>query len=228
MKAILTSTLLLFLFACTAQEKKVELDPSEFEKQVTTPSVQILDVRTAGEYQGGHIKNALQADWNNKSQFADRTQYLDKSKPVYVYCLSGGRSASAASWLRKNGYSNVFELKGGILQWKNQNKPLEGNSNVKQMTISEYQQLINSGNVVLVDFGAEWCPPCKKMEPVLAELLKEQGTKFKLVKVDGGNDVEVTKQNNVETLPVFIIYKNGKQVWRKQGMVTKAEMLANL
>jgi thioredoxin-like negative regulator of GroEL len=52
--------------------------------------------------------------------------------------------------------------------------------------------------------------------------------KFKLVKVDGGIDINVMKAQKVETLPVFIIYKNGKETWRKQGVVELSELKANL
>lgn len=225
MKSTMFTGLLLFLVGCAlSQQKSTELEASDFEKQITAGNTQLLDVRTAGEYRSGHIRGALQADWNNKNQFADRTQYIDKSRPVYVYCLSGGRSAAAAAWLRKNGFKDVWELKGGILQWKSLQKPLEGNSSVPQMTASEYQSLVNSQPVVLVDFGAEWCPPCKKMEPVLNTLQQEYGNKFKLVKVDGGNDADIMKANNVEALPVFILYKNGKAVWRKEGIASKEEL----
>src|ERR1700710_591440 len=77
------------------------LSPDEFEKGLSAPQIQLLDVRTAGEYQNAHIKNSLQADWVNFDQFKDRVQYLDKNKPVMVYCASGGRSSKAAEWLRQ-------------------------------------------------------------------------------------------------------------------------------
>ena len=81
---------------------------------------------------------------------------------------------------------------------------------------------------VLVDFGASWCPPCKRMEPVLDELVREKGSQFRLFKVDGGKDTDVMKAQQVDALPVFIIYKNGKEVWRHQGIVSKEELLKNL
>jgi thioredoxin-like negative regulator of GroEL len=65
------------------------------------------------------------------------------------------------------------------------------------------------------------------MKPILAQLLKENTT-IKLVKVDGGKDLDVMKQMNVEALPVFIVYKNGKQVWRKQGIASLEELKAKL
>ena len=80
----------------------------------------------------------------------------------------------------------------------------------------------------MVDFGAEWCPPCKKMEPVLQNLQKNNPDKFTLVKVDGGNDEAILKEYKVTALPVFIIFKDGKQVWRKDGIADEKEIAAQL
>lgn len=204
------------------------LPPVAFEKRIQAGQVQLLDVRTAGEFQSGHLKNSLQADWLDKAQFAERIKYLDKSKPLLVYCASGVRSAAAAKYLQSNGFKEVQNLKGGLTAWKLEGKTIEAPSSSAQMTLDQYQGLTRSGEVVLVDFGAEWCPPCKKMEPVLALLQKELAGKFKLVKVDGGLDIDVMRSQNVETLPVFIIYKNGKETWRKQGVVELSELKAKL
>ncbi len=204
------------------------LDANQFEKQITTiDSVQLLDVRTTGEYNSGHIKNALQADWNDKKEFERRISYIDKNKPVYVYCLSGGRSGAAAKTLNNLGYQ-IFTLKDGINAWKMANKPLEGKVEEKQMTVEEYNSLTKNDKIVLVDFGAVWCAPCKKMEPILKDLQAKHPNKFKLVKVNGGNDIDVMKQYEVTVLPVFIMYKNGRQVWRKDGIATVNEMEAAL
>lgn len=204
------------------------LPPEDFERSLSNPEVQLLDVRTAGEYQNAHIKNSLQADWVNTEQFKDRVQYLDKSKPVMVYCAVGGRSHSAAEWLRNNGYTNVQELKGGLTAWRALNMPTEGVPSIRQMTIKEYDDLVKSHKNILVDFGAEWCPPCKKMEPVLSQLQNELKTTFKLVKIDGGIHTDIMKQLNVNSLPVFIIYKNGKETWRKQGIAEISEFKTQL
>lgn len=226
MKLLLSVLLLATLLpACQSQNSgaKTNLSPDEFEKGMAQPNVQILDVRTAGEFRNGHLKNALQADWRDKNQFKDRTQHLDKAKPIYIYCLSGGRSSAAAEWLRSQGYKEVLELEGGLASWNGAGKALENAGQSPQLSEATYQEMINSAPVVLVDFGASWCPPCKKMEPVLDQLQKENAGKFKLVTVDGGNDFDIMKIQKVEALPVFIIYKNGKEVWRKQGITAKEE-----
>lgn len=226
MKRIFFLLLLSVFFAsCQAQDG---LPPAAFEKTLNTQKPQLLDVRTAGEFQSGHLKNALQADWLNKEQFAERIKYLDKSKPLLVYCASGMRSAAAAQYLTANGFTNVQNLKGGMTAWKLEGRPVEAASNKPQMTLAQYQNMTKSADIVLVDFGAEWCPPCKKMEPVLNQLQQELAGKYNLVKVDGGMDIDVMKSQKVEALPVFIIYKNGKEVWRKQGVVELKELKDNL
>jgi thioredoxin len=225
-KIIASLQLVFVLLSCNAQVK-TDLTATEFEKGISNKdSIQILDVRTPGEYEGGHIKGALLADWNNREEFKRRIQFVDKNKPVYVYCLAGGRSAAAAKEMRANGYEKVYELSGGINAWKADNKPLQGKTDAKQMSMEEFNAAINSTTTVLVDFGAEWCPPCKKMEPVLKSLEANNAGKYKLVKVDGGKDQDILKAYNVTALPVFILFKNGKPVWRKDGVAEEKEIAA--
>lgn len=212
--------------SCHSQPAAHTAGPADFEKGITTPGVQVLDVRTAGEYQSGHIKNALLADWTNQQQFMDRISYVDKDKPVYVYCLAGGRSNAAAQWMRSNGFKTVVELQGGMNAWKRENKPVEGSSNEPQMTMEQYLASIPKDKTVLVDFGAEWCPPCVKMKPVIDELEKAGG--FTLVNIDAGVHTNLMKELNIEPIPVFIVYKQGKETWRKQGVVSKEELTVQL
>ena len=223
----------LFLFSsflsCKGQtDQLTKTGPEDFEKGIAGTNVQLLDVRTFKEYNTGHIKNALQTDWTNYSQFSDRIQYLDKDKPVYIYCLVGGRSTAAADWMRKSGFKNVVELIGGINAWKQAEKPLEGTTNEPQMTMEQYLAAISADKMVLVDFGAAWCPPCVKMAPVIDELQNNKDLKFLLIKVDAGIHTNLMKAMNIEPIPLFIIYKKGKEVWRKEGIVSREEFLAQL
>lgn len=219
-----TTIFLFILIGCHAQTKP-SLTVVEFEKEISNrDSIQLLDVRTPAEFNAGHIKNALLADWKDETEFIRRISFIDKQRPVYIYCLGGGRSAAAIVKMRRMGYQNVYELKGGINAWKAEKKTVEGKSKEKQMSIDELNSAINASKLVLVDFGAEWCPPCKKMEPVLKSLQNNHPNKFKLVRVDGGRDEEILKKYNVTALPVFILFKEGKQVWRKEGIVEEKEI----
>ena len=228
MKRIIAFVCLLGLLSCNNMKAQDGLSAAAFENRINTQHPQLLDVRTAGEYQSGHLAKSLQADWLNKDQFNERIKYLDKSKPLLVYCASGMRSAAAAKYLLDNGFTDVQNLKGGMIAWKQEGKPLEAVDTKKQLSLAQYKSLSQSADIVLVDFGAEWCPPCKQMEPVLKQLQDELTHQFTLVKVDGGIDTDVMKAMKVESIPVFIIYKKGKETWRKQGVVEKAELKAKL
>jgi len=219
--------LLFFTGSCFLSKAQVNtsLTATEFENGIAgKDSIQVLDVRTAGEFASGHLHGALLADWKDKNEFSRRIAFIDKNKPVYIYCLGGGRSEAAAVKMRATGYKEVYELKGGINAWKAENKAVEGKSNAKQMSKEEFNTAIKGGKFVLVDFGAEWCPPCRKMEPVLKNLQKNNPNKFTLVKVDGGKDEDILKEFNVTALPVFILFKDGKQVWRRDGIAAENEI----
>jgi rhodanese-related sulfurtransferase len=229
MKNVLLSYLLFSVIACQSQTiSNNNLQPDEFEKGIKAEAVQILDVRTAAEFKSGNIKNALQADWTNKKEFNERIIYVDKNKPVYIYCLVGGRSAAAAAWMRENGFTHVVNLDGGINAWKAAKKPLEGSSNEKQLTLNEYLASIPIDKTVLVDFGASWCPPCVKMAPVIDELQKKEELDFLFIKIDAGIHTDLMKALGIKPIPVFIVYKNGKETWRKEGVVSMEELTGQL
>ena len=117
------------LTACNSiAQQSANLSVTDFEKGIKQKNVQVLDVRTPGEYQSGYIKNALLADWMNQPDFTKKVQSLDKNKAVYTYCLVGGRSGAAAKWLTEKGF-NVYNLEGGITAWKKAGKSVEDGSN---------------------------------------------------------------------------------------------------
>ncbi len=207
--------------------QQTDLPVPEFEKAISEKDIQLLDVRTAGEFQTGHINNAMQADWLDSAQFQERVKALDKSKPVYTYCLSGGRSGQAMNWLRQNGYT-AYNLAGGMKAWNNAGMPVAAMQAVKQMTMDEYVAQIPNDKTVLVDFSADWCPPCIKMAPVLDSLQASQDNNFALVKIDGGAQAVLGKQLNVNAFPTFIIYMQGMEVWRKEGMTEMKEFTQHL
>lgn len=96
---------------------------AEFKEKSKLPGAQIIDVRTDGEVAEGMIENAVQmnvAKWKN---FVTAAEGLDPSKPVLVYCKSGGRSNSAATYLVEQGFTQVYDLDGGITSWNQCKEP---------------------------------------------------------------------------------------------------------
>ena len=94
-----------------------------FESQIKSENVQILDVRTKKEFDEGHLAEAKQIDIRNEDFMKTARTVLDKSKTIAVYCRSGKRSADAAKQLSDAGYK-VINMKGGILKWENEKKPI--------------------------------------------------------------------------------------------------------
>ena len=206
----------------TDQKMTMDLtvDAVKFSKAISAPDAQILDVRTAGEFKSGHIANALQANWLDSKEFKNRTQHLDKSKTIYIYCQSGGRSASAQNALIQAGFT-VVNLEGGMSNWRMQAMPVEGAGDKVQMRIVDFEKLIQSNEYVLVEIGALWCPPCRKMQPIVDALKQSPPKPFYFLAVDGGQDMDVMKSVKADDLPTFILYKNGIEVWRKVGVTPK-------
>lgn len=218
-KNIWLSCVLFSLVAC-AQKGSI-LKPENFEKLIQKENIQVLDVRTVEEFATGYIENAMLADWNDQKEFKRRTASLNKSKPLAVYCLSGGRSSRAVQYLKSEGFE-VYELEGGINAWNKESKKVVNAEKQPEMSMDEFASFINIDGFVLVDVGAKWCPPCRQMEPVVNDFI-EKHADVKLVMVDGGKDKSVTKSLQVEVMPTFILYKNGEKVWTKSGILNIEE-----
>ena len=203
------------LISCNSEAQQTNLIVTEFDKDISRNNIQLLDVRTAAEYQSDHLKNALLANWNDMTEFLERIKALDKSKPVYTYCLSGARSHAATLWLRQQGFT-AFNLSGGITAWKN--------AIVPQISLDEYMAQILKDRTVLVDISAIWCPPCKTMAPIVDSLARASTDRFVLMKIDGGDQADICGKLGISGFPTFIVYRNGKEVLRKEGLVDAKEM----
>jgi phage shock protein E len=94
------------------------ISPAELQERIDT--IQLIDVRTPEEYNSGHLKNAVNINYL-ESDFLKKMNTLDKSKEIYIYCKSGNRSGNAAQKLKDAGFPKVYDLKGGILNWNQNN-----------------------------------------------------------------------------------------------------------
>lgn len=89
---------------------------------------------------------------------------------------------------------------------------------------TSFEDLIQSAQLVLVDFTASWCGPCKMMAPNLEELKKDMGDAVRVVKIDVDRNPQVASQFSVQSVPTLILFKNGQRVWRQSGLLPASQL----
>ena len=233
MKTRLFSLLLIsFLFiSCQGQTTKPvqTLDVKTYaEKLKNTEKPQLLDVRTPEEFGVEHLENADNVNVNSPD-FANKVAKYDKSKPIFVYCKVGGRSAQAADKLVAMGFTEVYNLEGGIMKWTTAGMPKAGQTAKSGgMSVDDYQKLVASDKKVLINFTAVWCAPCQKMKPYILKMQDELKDQVKIVRVDADENKSLTEAMKIEGLPMIIIYENGKEVWRNLGYISEEDLKKHL
>ncbi|MEM6517484.1 MAG: rhodanese-like domain-containing protein [Bacteroidota bacterium] len=118
--------LFVLVLSCSKKEEaEVKMiTPEEMTELLELEEVQLIDVRTRQEHETGFIAHSQNIDFRSPT-FDDDIAALDKSKPVILYCKSGGRSAECSKKLKKAGFKLVYELEGGITQWQFENHEIK-------------------------------------------------------------------------------------------------------
>mgnify|MGYP004652288913 CR=1 FL=1 len=89
-------------------------------------------------------------------------------------------------------------------------------------------EVLDTEGIVVADFWAPWCGPCRKLGPVLEELEKSFEGKMKLVKVNADENFEIMKQFSVSGLPTLLVFKDGEPVERMAGLIPKSSIINNI
>jgi len=234
-KSLFLSCFLLVLsFSTTlSAQSSSNLNATSFSAKIKQiPIAQIIDVRTPGEFMQSHIENAININISS-NDFQQKIANLNKNKAVFVYCLSGSRSSYAMNILKSMGFKEIYNLAGGLMQWRAANmSETTDNTSSKQpdkgLTMAQYRALLNSDKLVLVDFYAEWCAPCKKMKPYLDEISLEMKDKVIVKRIDADANKVLAKELRVDALPILLLYKGNKLVWTYKGYISKEEVLKKL
>ena len=223
---LLISTSLLSCKGQTSENIK-NIDPKTFSEKIKeTPNAQIIDVRTAPEFAGGHIDNAVNIDWLG-DVFVSNSEKLDKTKPIFVYCKTGNRSQSAAAKLEELGFTTIYELKGGLLNWDSQgfSKPSE---KIIGISSQEYAKLLDTDKKVLIDFYAEWCAPCKKMTPYLLQMQKDLADKVLVIRLNADENKTLITAMKISELPTLLLYENKELKWNHSGFISEEDLKKQL
>lgn len=106
-------------FSCkeAAQSEVIMVSAEEMQELLELEDIQLVDIRTPEEYKTGFIEHSQNIDYSSPTFEEDLTK-LDKTKPIMVYCKSGGRSGKCSKKLKDAGFIKVYDLEGGITEWK--------------------------------------------------------------------------------------------------------------
>ncbi|WP_348825144.1 thioredoxin domain-containing protein [Flavobacterium aestuarii] len=227
LKHLYLSIISFIAFSCQSQTAVQTIDVTSYSEKIkATPDAQILDVRTPDEYATGHIENSDNVDFLANS-FVLKTDKYDKTKPVFVYCKSGGRSAKASEKLAELGFTTVYNLDGGMLKWESAGlaKP---DTRIIGICPQEYAELLKSDKKVLVSFYAPWCAPCKKMEPYILKIQKEMTDKVTVIRLNADENKTIMQDLKISELPTLVLYENKAVKWQKSGFVTEEDLKTQL
>ncbi|WP_371815092.1 rhodanese-like domain-containing protein [Exiguobacterium sp. s154] len=106
----------IFIFVITSEKDGItRIDVKTLQNKLENEEIMLLDVRESSEYKGGHIGGAVNAPLSSLD--ANQLPY-PKDEPIYVICRSGNRSAQAASQLQDAGYTEIYDVSGGMMAWE--------------------------------------------------------------------------------------------------------------
>jgi len=213
--------------SCQLMNSKESLDAVSFNQKIlSTDSSVVLDVRSPGEFAQGYINRAVNMNYNG-GDFENSVDKLDKNKTYFVYCYSGGRSGKAARYMRTNGFTKVYELNNGLMAWNSQHLPLAGVNNLEntdKVSMEAYKKMEASDKLVLIDYYAPWCEPCKKMQPMLDKIEAEYKGKLTLVRLNIEENKQLAIQLSIQSIPLMKLFKNGVEVWSNKGLIEEVEL----
>lgn len=205
-----------------------DVDAPKFKELMDKGNCLLLDVRTPGEYSTGHISGSTNINISDPA-FESRIKLLDKSKIVLIYCLSGSRSEVAAMYMSKLGFKLVYNLQRGLINWNRAGFSLETSgravaSSAATYTDQAFTQLLKDNKLVLVDFNATWCAPCKAMMPVVEKISTDFKGKAHVALVDVEANKTIFNSLQMQSIPGFVLFKDGKKVWTYNGIISYADL----
>ena len=92
--------------------------------------------------------------------------------------------------------------------------------------MESFNDVISSDKLVLVDFFATWCQPCKMMHPVLENIKQQLGDSIRIIKVDVDKYQQTAAQYRVQSVPTLMLFRNGQNLWRQSGAMSASNLLS--
>ncbi len=124
----------------------------------------------------------------------------------------------------------TFLVLGLLFSCGSKEKPAETTANQASpvasggLTEATFAEKIKGKPMVIIDYNATWCGPCKQLSPILKEWVKAQNGKVELIEIDVDENQELAKSKNIESIPYLEMYKNGVKTWTSVGLIGKEEL----
>ncbi|HEY1046585.1 MAG TPA: thioredoxin domain-containing protein [Bacteroidia bacterium] len=205
--------------ACN-QVTQTSLPANEFKSDIEKGGVQVVDLRSESLYKNIHIPGALHVSGNTAEIIAKET-YADM--PLYLYNENGEGIDELVSALRKGGFKHVYGLKEGFSAWKKQGFNVEELKVFENDTIP-FEKAILGNKLVMVDFNAVWCRPCKMLDPIVKKLRETRAKDAIVYSIDTDKNPDLAVQYKAESIPLLVFLKNGKEVGRSVGLISESKL----
>ena len=88
-----------------------------------------------------------------------------------------------------------------------------------------FNEVISGDQLVLVDFFATWCQPCKMMHPILEQLKSQLGHNIRVIKIDVDRNNTTAARFNIQSVPTLMLFRKGEVLWRRSGVTQSSELL---
>lgn len=226
MKFSLIVLLVLTIASCN-KPTNVALDVQAFNERVQSVDYQVLDIRTTEVFKKGHIERAVNLPYNSSDfKTPDKALYLDM--PICIYGNDESEQVAAAQELSKKGYKDIYVLKGAFASWKSSNLPIieEKEKKIYESDTISFEEARKGNKLVMVDFNATWCGPCKKIEPFVHRLHDNRDTDVIVYSIDTDQRPELASEYTATYIPLLVFIKNNKELYRSTGEITEQELNA--
>ncbi|MFN3589064.1 MAG: rhodanese-like domain-containing protein [Spirosomataceae bacterium] len=215
--------LLFTLHIAFAQQKGLTPD-ALLQLQKEDRATKVIDLRTSEQFQRGHLKFALSIDYEQDNFLENLRLRVPRTVPLVLYCSTGKLSKEAQTYISELGYSRVYYLEGGFDKWVTQAKPYVSDYQTTEPIASiTYPQLQRSAQQFPLYFGLfvePTCEACKRETQLISEVFPEA----QVISLSGQRVIGLQEQLNIKQYPTLLVFKNGNQVWRIDGTVSREEL----